>query len=304
MKRIFFFLLLVTPTVVFSQGDWGTYRKKSGNEDLKSIGVWISGGVSDIRRNTNELPALGEGNFEGGLSFGKQTAFVIKAGVYTQSDYFVNNQQSTNSGNDWGGYYTQWGYDSQCGCYPQAQPTSNRFQYVKFGHFQVGISNQGKSHGVRLTGGIASFNYRIPVVDSLGNETPRVVIPNATALAVGFDLKSRVGKDLFSARFQSYTDVDRLNFSGTLGFAEIDYLVGIEDLNGKVYVGGGASYKKHVVSGHEYGARVILELGHDEFPFWIRGYVGVVYNPLPTEGVGWQFGFQISVDRFAKSIYR
>lgn len=303
MKKIFvIFLVLVAPLTLLSQGPWNKGKSRSGGGNLKSIGVFASGGVSDIHRNTNELPALGEGTFEVGISFGKKTAFVVRTGVYTQSDYFTGTIQS--GGNDWGGYYQQWGYDPYCGCYPQSNPSSSRFQYVRFTHFQFGFSNQGKNHGVRLTGGIAGFHYQIPVVDSLGNETTEVVIPNATAFALGFDLKQKIGKDLLSARLQSFTDVKRGNWNGTLGYGEIDYLVGIEETEGKFYAGLGASYKKHVVSGDEYGVRVILEFGHNEIPLWIRGHFGVAYNPLPTEGVGWQLGFQISVDRFAKSIYR
>lgn len=298
MKKILFFLVLFAPQTLFSQGNWPSYGRSSVN--LKPVGVWVSGGVSGIHRNIQEFRALGEGNFEAGMTFGKEIAFVVKTGVYTQSDYPI---QSDNFGDDWGGYYQQWGYNPYCGCYPQQQ-SDDRFQYVRFGYFQAGVSNQGKSHGIRLTGGIASFKYQIPVVDSLGNETAQVVIPNATALAIGFDVKSRIGKDLVSARAQSYTDIKRMDFAGTLGFAELDYLFGFPELNQKLYAGIGASFKKHVVSGNEYGVRAIVEFGHDQLPMWVRGYFGVAYNPLPTEGVGWQLGFQISVDRFAKSIYR
>jgi|GEM_PF-1862726 len=306
MKKTFLIILAFVVSIIScsGQGDWNNIGKFKTSQDLKSVGLWVSGGVSDIYRNTDVLPALGEGNFEAGISFGKKTAFVIRSGVYTQSDFFTAGSQNINSGNEWGGYYQQWGYNPSCGCYPQPQQASSRFRYVRFGHFQVGFSNQGKKHGVRVTAGIAGFNYRIPVVDSLGNETAQVVIPNATALAIGFDFKQRLGKDLLSARLQSYTDVDRIAWSGSLGTAEIDYLVGIEQTNQKIYAGIGVSYKKHVVSGHEYSVRALLQFGHNEIPIGVRVHFGVAYNPLPSEGVGWQAGVMIEIDRFAKSIYR
>lgn len=305
MKKILVIMVLLAPIVVLSQGDWTDpkYSRKGGKAggNLKSIGLWLNGGVTNIYRNTDELPALGEGNFEGGLSFGRNTAFVVRAGIYTQSDFFTAQPVQ---GQGWGNYYYGWGYDYNCGCYPQQQSNSNRFQYLRIGHFQVGLSNQGKTHGVRGTIGIGGFDYQIPTVDSLtGAEIP-LQVARGTVLTLGFDAKVRMGDDLLSGRLQSFTDVDRLSMAGTVGKIEADYLVGIEGMEGKLYAGLGVSAKKHVVSGDEYTVRVILEGGHDEIPVWIRGYFGVAYNPLPAEGIGWELGFQISVDRFAKSIYR
>ena len=288
----------------FAQGNWNT-GKKSSTSNLKSIGLFMNGGITNIYRNTDELPALGEGNFEGGLSLGKNLAFVVKGGLFTQSDFFVSQGQSNET---WGtGYQNSWGgYNTDCGCYGNqgvSNTSSNRFEYLRIGFFQVGFSQQGRNHGVRLTGGIGSFNYQIPVVDSLGNETPQF-IARGTVFALGFDLKTKIGKDMFNARLQSFTDVNNLTMNGTLGKVEADYLVGLEDFNGKFYVGLGGAAKKHVVSGDEYSARVIAEFGHDQIPFWMRLYLGAVYNPIPSEGVGFEFGFQVSVDRFAKSLYR
>lgn len=287
-----------------AQGNWNS-GKKSGSNNLKSVGIFMNGGITNIYRNTDELPALGEGNFEGGISLGKNLAFVAKGGLFTQSDFFVSQGQSSGT---WGtGYQNSWGgYNTDCGCYGNqntSTSSSNRFEYLRIGFFQVGFSQQGKNHGMRLTGGIGGFNYQIPVVDSLGNETPQLVA-RGTVLALGFDLKTKVGKDMFNARLQSFTDVNNLTMNGTIGKIEADYLVGLEGFNGKLYVGLGGAAKKHVVSGDEYSARVIVEFGHDQIPFWMRLHAGAAYNPIPSEGVGFEFGLQFSFDRFAKSLYR
>jgi hypothetical protein len=288
----------------FAQGNWNV-NKKSSARNLKSIGLFMNGGMTNIYRNTDEFPALGEGNFEGGLSFGKNLAFVVKGGLFTQSDFFVSQGQDNGT---WGsGYQNSWGgYNTDCGCYGNqgvSNSSSNRFEYLRIGFFQVGLSQQGEKHGVRVTGGIGGFDYKIPEIDSLGNETPKQV-KRGTMIAFGFDFKTKVGKDMFNARVQSFTDTDNPTIGGTIGKVEADYLVGLEDFNGKFYVGLGGAAKKHVVSGDEYSARVVAEFGHDQIPFWMRLYLGAAYNPVPSEGVGFEFGLQISVDRFAKSIYR
>ncbi len=304
MKQIFvIFMALLAQTVAFSQGEWKNYGRTPILEDR---GIWLNGGVTNIYRNTAEFPALGEGHFEAGLSFGRNTAFVLKVGVYTQSDFFsdplLKTQIKTQS---WGVDFYGWGgYDYGCGCYPQQQSNSNKFQYLRIGHFQVGISDQGRNHGIRGTVGAGGFDYQIPTIDSLSGEEVPFEVARGTVFALGFDAKIRLGKDLLSGRLQSFTDVKRLSMDGTIGKVEIDYLFGFEKLNGKVYTGLGVSAKKHVVSGDEYTIRVILEGGHNKIPFWVRTYFGMAYNPTPEEGIGWELGFQMSVDRFAKSIYR
>jgi hypothetical protein len=308
MKNFIFatLALLFFPFAVFAQGEWSSNQKRTGGGNLKSIGLFANAGITNIYRNTNELPALGEGNFEGGVSLGKNLAFVVKGGLFTQSDFFVSQGQSSGS---WGnGYQNSWSnYNADCGCYGNQgvsnSSSSNRFQYLRIGFFQIGLSQQGKKHGVRLTGGIGGFDYQIPFADSLGNETAEE-IARGTVFALGFDLKTKVGKDMFNARLQSFTDVNNLTMEGTIGKIEADYLVGLEDFNGKFYVGLGGAAKKHVVSGDEYSARVIAEFGHNEIPFWMRIHFGIAYNPVPSEGTGFEFGFQVSLDRFAKSIYR
>lgn len=305
MKKIMFAIFLAFLTFpTFGQSEWNK-SKSSSNGDLKRVGLFLNGDLTNIYRNTNELPALGEGSFEGGILLGKKTAFVVKGGIYTQSDFFVNQSQNQNMGTGGSQYQSGWAnnYDCGCGGQNQNQPTSNRFQYIRIGHFQVGLANQGESYGFRATAGIGSFDYQVPVVDSLGNETPQQ-IAEGTVFALGFDLKTRIGKDMFNARLQSFTNKDNLAMSGTIGKIEADYLLGLEDFDGKLFIGLGGAAKKHVVSGDEYSARVIVEFGHDEFPFWLRAYLGAAYNPLPSEGVGFEFGFQIAFDRFARSLYR
>lgn len=300
-----------------AQGDWrsvGNYNNGSSNSssssssELKPVGGFVSGGVNDIYRNVDQLPALGEGYFDAGLMFGKKTFFVIRLGAYTQSDFFVEKGPNAVGGNSFSDYYQYNYYYGNCNCYDQGyyynQNADKRFQYLKVGHFQIGIGSQGETYGVRATAGLAGFDYQIPVVDSVGNEVP-LEIARGTAMAIGFTGKFKLKKNLLSINLLTFTDVNRMSMAGTVGKAEIDYLVGFGEgeWDGKVYLGPGLSVKQHVVSGREYSARVILEAGHDKFFLYGRIFGGIVYNPLPTEGVGWELGFQIGFDRFAKAIF-
>lgn len=291
MKQILFFLVLLVPQVLFSQGNWSSNSSRSNN-DMQPVGLLVSGGGTFIGGRAG-LNTIAEGDFLAGIFLGRASwSVVVLAGVHSQSE-IVNYQA------------TQMAYDPSCGCYPQETNIKDFQNYLKIGYFQGGIAFQEKGKSLYVAGGFASVSRSIPtVVDTLGTIS-MVPLQRFVSPSLSVSGRFRFGRDLFTIDGIAITKQDP--FGDIFGKASVSYLLGFNSqCNGTMLYGGlEGGFVQHAVSGKEFlfGPKFLLGSGQ-ELPMDMSISFGASYNPHPEEGLGFYGNFSMAVNRQYKQVYR
>lgn len=299
MKKIFFFLVLLVPIIVLSQGEWN--NRRSAHSGGSVLVGHFNAGTSRISDTTNF--GLVDSYVRGGFGFLVTQSFAVglELGVYKQSDVY----RSQETQQQWSGYYTPYGYDYGCGCYPTTTTVEDRVNYLTYQHAGLALSLGGEGTLVRLTPGAGYFTLKYPTYDSLWNYAGDQVVARRWTYHLGLDVLKKFSKgNIFFLHGFAFQDANRGFGEGIFPVAEAGFLfpVSRDKSLQNIKLGFGGYYRSHALFGDETSVRLLLNWGGGEnFLINASGFIGLAGNE--DRGLRFEAGLSFGLESFARGFY-